>query len=129
MPKDQVKINLIAEDEQTGEYVLYLLSDGPWPDNEEKWRFQLTEIQNSILDVFDSVVDGGLAKKYPESIGKGIRIQIDSPSGLPRKLGSLVTAIEEYVHQSNNEYGASLTQSQYVSSLRIVTGHSLGRWP
>ncbi|PQO36117.1 hypothetical protein DTL21_09365 [Bremerella cremea] len=126
---DNVSINLITEDADTGEFVLYLLEDGPWPSGEVDWNDCLIRIQDHILDAFDAVVDGGLAKKYPESVGTKVRIQVDSPSGLPGKLNELIGKIDEFVHQQDNEYGQGLANSSCVSGLRIVTGHSLGTWP
>lgn len=127
---EQVSVNLIAEDTKTGEFVLYLLEDGPWPEAaEDDWSDCLSRIQGHILDAFDAAVDGGLAKKYPESVGAMIRIQIDSPSGLPDQLDALVSRVEEFVHQTDNEYGQGIANSPFIGGLRIVTGHSLGRWP
>lgn len=125
---DKVTINLVTEDPSTDEFVLYVVEDGPWPNSDDGWKACLNRIQNHVLDVFDAVVDGGLAKEYPDSVGSKVRIQIDSPSGLPDQLSALVSKIDDFVHQSDNVYGKGISKSTFVTSLRIVTGHASGRF-
>lgn len=128
MMKEQVTVDLLAEDILTDEYVLYILENGPWPVGDDDWDALIIRIQNHVLDAFDAVVDGGVAKKFPESAGGKFRIQIDSPSGLPKQLKDLVCRIDEFVHDSSNEYGKGIGNSKFVSSLRVVTGHSIGKF-
>ena len=86
------------------------------------------ELEDTLLDAFDAIVDGGVAKRFPESIGASFRIEVDSPSGLPHELSELIQRIEEFIHDSTNEYGRGLGESKYVDRLRIVSGHALGKF-
>ena len=125
MPK--VTLDLITTDATTGEYVLYLVEDGPWPLDQKRLEVELTRIQNRILNAVDVVTGGHLAKKYPDSIKGKVRIQIDSPSGLPKRLEDLIERVKEFVLKDANYYSA-VTESPYVAQLRIVTGHEIGRF-
>ena len=76
---DQVSVNFVTYDPQRDEFVLYFVDDGPWPQSEGDWHRHLRSLQDKILAAVDASVDGGLAKQYANSIGKKVRIQVDSP--------------------------------------------------
>jgi hypothetical protein len=122
-----VTIDLVSHDPHNDEFVLYLVEDGPWPISEDGWADKLKTIQNKILDVFDASVDGGLEKVYPDSRGKAVRIQIDSPSGEPASLRSLVEKLNDFIN-SDKSYREAVMRSEFVRGVRIVTGHQLGRF-
>jgi len=107
--------------------VVYLVEDGPWPTEDYGWKECLSRIEGRIFDAIDAVVDGQVAEKYPESLGKKIRVQIDSPSGLPLALANLVSKVREHLGKEN-EYHSAIEQSRFVRSLRISTGHEMGRF-
>lgn len=119
-------INLITETPGTGEFALILVEDGPWPNKDADWKECLSRIQNRIYDAIDIAIDGHLAAKYPDSKGKSVRIQIDSPSGLPPALAKLVARMKEHI-EKDAEYSGAIKQSRFVQSLRISTGHEMGR--
>jgi hypothetical protein len=120
-------IDTITYDPSNDEYVLYLVEDGEWPTDDEGWNECLRRIQNRIFDALDTVVDGHLLKQYPDSIGKTVRIQIDSPHGTPEPLHDLVLKIKDYI-MNNVEYQEALTLSAFVRDIRIVTGAEMGRF-
>ena len=116
-----------TEDPNTGEFVVYFVEDGPWPGDAGQFAALLRRIQDTILDAVDAAIDGGIAKVYPETIGMKIRIQVDSPSGCPEKLDELIRNIDNYIVDSH-EYASGIKQSQFISDVRVVTGHMLGRF-
>ncbi len=122
-----VKIDLITEDPQTGEFVLYLVGDGPWPSPGDPLNEKLSMIQHRIFDAVDLAVDGRLAQKFKESIGKDIRVQIDSPQGAPRALQALVEKVRAFL-ADDREYSSAISRSAFVAKIRVVTGHELGRF-
>jgi len=122
----QVKIDLITHDAANDEFVLYLVEDGPWPDSKSEWRECLLKIQNRIFDAIDVAVEGHLAVKYPESSGKKIRVQIDSPHGVPPHLKELVFKIRQYLESEQGR--SAVAQSRFIKGLRVVLGHELGRF-
>jgi hypothetical protein len=121
------KIDLITETPDTGEFALILVEDGPWPSEETGWRECLSRIQHRIYDAIDIAVDGHLAAKYPESKGRSVRVQIDSPSGLPPSLEKLVVNMREHI-EADADYSSAVKKSQFIDGLRIVTGHEMGRF-
>lgn len=82
MPR--VTFDLVTADPVHGEAVVYLVEEGPWPENEAGWNARLRGLQDRLYDAVDAVVDGHLAGRFPDLHGKPVRIQIDSPSGCPR---------------------------------------------
>jgi hypothetical protein len=123
----KLTVNLFTYDAKNDEFVVYLVEDGPWPIDEATWKKCLSSIQGRIFDAIDSVVDGHLAEKYPECLGKRIRVQIDSPSGLPPALTKLVAKVREHIGEEN-EYHTAITKSRFIGDLRITTGHEMGRF-
>jgi len=123
----RVTIDTITYDPTRDEFVLYLVEDGPWPNDDSDWDQCLARIQNRIFDAFDTAVDGHLQKKYSDSLGKSIRIQIDSPHGTPKQLSNLITKIKQYI-DTNDEYSKAIKSSPYIQGLWITTGAEMGRF-
>lgn len=117
-------IDLITETPETGEFALILIESGPWPDKDSDWSEYLSRIQKRIYDAIDIAIDGHLAAKYPDSKGRSVRIQIDSPNGLPTALANLVVKMREHI-EKDNDYGRAIRQSQFIQGLRIITEHEL----
>jgi hypothetical protein len=118
-----VKIDLITQDHSTGQFVLILVEDGPWPEDASEMTKCLSRIQTRIYDAIDLVVDGHLATKYPESKGKDIRIQIDSPKGAPAQLVDLVSKLRKHILENGNDYGVAIKDSPFVERLYLTMGH------
>ena len=125
--KATVTCHTVTDDAVTGELVLYFLEDGPWPLEEREFEVLLKRIQDTILDAVDAAIDGGIAEVYPDTIGKRIRLQVDSPEGCPDRLQQLIINLDNYLNNSI-EYGTAVKNSNYISGIRVVTGHSLGRF-
>lgn len=123
----RVIIDTITYDAIHDEYVLYLVEDGPWPTDDSGWNQCLTRIQNRIFDAFDIAVDGHLHKTFPDSLGKAVRIQIDSPHGSPKQLSDLISKVKQFIDTSK-EYSKAIGSSQYIHGLRITTGAEMGRF-
>lgn len=66
-------IDLIANDENTGEVVLIMLEQRRWDGSEEQ-MFQLQEKINAYLSF---ALDGEMAESYPHLAGKPLRLQLD----------------------------------------------------
>ena len=122
-----VTLSHVTYDEKYVEWVLYLVEDGPWPIKEQEWRRCLLRIQQNVLAAVDVAVDGHLAARYPESERRGVRIQVDSPSGSPKRLEELVEAIRRHLG-SDREYARAIRESAFIRGLRLVTGKELGRF-
>lgn len=121
-------IDLITESPSTGEFALILVEDGPWPGENSDWEDCLSRIQNRIYDAMDVAIDGHLIAKYPDAQGKEVRVQIDSPHGVPKRLMELITNLRNQLNQGENEYSKAIKQSKFIQSLRIVTGHEMGNF-
>ena len=119
-----VSIDLVTLDTESNEVVLYLVEDGPWPDDAGEWTEVLKEIECRVLDAADIAIDGGVAKHYAATQGHPVRIQIESSSELPERVRSMAADLDHYVHQSDNEYGPAIESSDSISGLRIVAAQA-----
>jgi hypothetical protein len=106
---------------------VYLVEEGPWPENDAGWSTRLRELQNRLYDAVDAVVDGDLAGRFPDLQGNAVRIQVDSPSGCPTQLQAFVDRFGEALDDPG-EYRDAIAKSAFVSGLRVVTGHQMGRF-
>src|SRR5262245_12136420 len=120
----KVTIDLITVDHINREYVLYLVEDGPWDDEELEARLQT--LQDRVYDAVAAAIDGHLASKYPESKGTHIRIQVDCHGDVPQDVEELVSALHEFV-QDHPEYQRDIQAKGFVSGIRIVTRRQMGR--
>jgi len=124
---ESLTINHVTEDPSNSEIVLYLIEDGPWPDDGAAWTEVIGRIKRRILVAADLVIDGMFAEKFPDSVGKKFRIQVDCPSGTPPEIQELVTSVSD-IFANHQVYADAIRQSQFVSALRAVTGAELGRF-
>ncbi len=111
-----LKVDLIIEDNTTGEFVLCLVENGPWSD----LQLQLSNLQQRLYDSFDAIVDGHVAAKFPQSIGRRFRLQIDAYNEPPQPVCELVKKFDRHI-QSAPELRSALVNSSYVKELRLVT--------
>ena len=100
----------------------------PWPGTDETlWKSTLLEIQSRILSAADVAIDGHLAEKYPDSVGRRIRIRVDSPSGCPVQLQTLIKAVGRFLREDPS-YSEAIRSSDHIEDIRLVTGHEMGRF-
>ena len=71
--EDPSKIDLVTFDPARDEYILVLVEPRPWDGSEERARQLITKVDNYRF----FVSSGQLAKNYPESVGKAVRLQLD----------------------------------------------------
>lgn len=94
--RDPNKLDLITRDSASGEYALIMVEDRPWTDSPE----QMSQLSDKINNYAVFVLDEGLTRAHPESVGAPVRIQldcVDAPS--PKALTLINTAarrLEEY---------------------------------
>jgi len=123
----RVTIDIVTQDPVNDEVVMYLVDDGPWPDDDAGWIERLRPIQEWLYGAADAAIDGHLAARYPDMRGKKVRIQVDSPSGCPPQLESLVQRFQQALAESH-DYREAVLRSEFISGLRVVTGHQMGRF-
>jgi hypothetical protein len=123
----RVTLDIVSTDPVHGEGVVHLVEEGPWPEDDSGWNARLRELQDRLYNAVDAVVDGHLAGKFPDLHGKPVRIQIDSPSGCPARLQAFVRTFGEALAHPG-EYREAIASCVFVSGLRVVTGHEMGRF-
>jgi hypothetical protein len=124
---EQVTADTVTYDPSADELVLYFVEDGPWPEDDNAFAHSLKRIQDRILDAVDACIDGGVAAAYPDSLGKKIRIQVDSPNRYPEKLDNLISNVNKYLADTD-EYASAINASKFVAGIRVVSGHTIGRF-
>src|SRR5262249_35627295 len=75
MSTNHLTIDLVTERPATGATVLYLVEQGPWPN--DRLEAELRRVQDRLYNCVDALVDGQFARTFPESMGKPAVIRLD----------------------------------------------------
>ena len=73
--RDTNVIDVVAHDPTSDEYVLVLVEDRPWGADAD----QASQLREKINTYVGFVLDGSLARTYPETAGQRVRLQLDCP--------------------------------------------------
>jgi len=115
MPR--LTVDIVSEDPTADEFVLHLIEEGPWEIDALKGRLQT--IQNRLYDAVDLIIDGNLVKRYPESKGKSIRIQLDCFDE-PNEVHELTERFQKHM-LADPECLASIRACAFASNIRIIS--------
>jgi len=97
---DATTIDLVAQD-AAGEYMVVMVEDRPWGAN----RVQQLQLRDKINLYADFINSGDLAREYPETAGKPVRIHLDC---VEEPTADIATVIE-YVTGQLRELGIGFT--------------------
>lgn len=67
-------VDFVAKDNRQDRWKMVLVEEGPWLNSVED---QLRRIQDRLYGCLDAALDGELARRFPESTGKSIVVQLD----------------------------------------------------
>jgi hypothetical protein len=94
--KDANVIDLVAQGAD-GEYMVVMVETRPWgasPDQPEQLKAKINAYAGYILD-------GTLARQYPETAGKAVRIRLDCPERPHGDIGMII----EWAMRQLREHG------------------------
>jgi hypothetical protein len=66
-------VDFVARGATSGQWQMVLVESGPWEDLEPNLR----RIQERLYGCLDAALDGKLAERFPESLGKEVVIRLD----------------------------------------------------
>ena len=66
-------IDLVTYDPKSGEYVLIMTEERQWDGSADR----VLQLQEKINNYLSFALDGQMAREYPGSVGKPIRLQLD----------------------------------------------------
>ena len=114
MSTHSVTIDLVTERPSDGAFILVLVEEGPWADDDVP--AQLRRIQERLYDCVDAAVDGHLAQRYPDSRGKPAVIRLDCYDIPDSPMRKFVTGFAESIRDSQ-EVQRDLLAQGFVKSL------------
>jgi len=74
LTKQDTTVDFIARGSSPDEWKMVLVESGPWTTPTD---FHLRRIQERLYGCLDAAIDGKLAEKFPDSLGKNVVIQLD----------------------------------------------------
>ena len=106
-------VEFIAKSEDTDEWKMVLVEEGPWIDSID---MQLRRLQERLYNCVDAALDGQLAEKFPDSVGKKIVIQLDCYN-LPR--AEVADFFDQFSRGalSTVDYQNALKQSRFIKGI------------
>ena len=106
-------VDFVARGDLTDEWKMVLVEEGPWAGAVEN---ELRRIQERMYGCIDAILDGQLAKNFPDSKGKRIIVQLDC-FDVPRsdiedffqRFSAAVLSLDDYREAlEHNEFARSI---------------------
>jgi len=90
-------VDLITHDPKRDQFVLIIVHSGAWDGSADEEDSLLQKL-NSYLHF---ALDGELTRRYPQAMGKNIRLQIDGTSGPPPNIINLISQADSQMMERN----------------------------
>jgi hypothetical protein len=109
-------VDFVARGRSEEEWELVLVEEGPW--SKDILEDQLKRVQGRLYGSVDAALDGQVADRFPESLGKKIVIQLDCYN-LPR------AEVEEFFARFSKgalqgpDYQKALRNSKFVRGIQL----------
>jgi hypothetical protein len=110
-------VDFVAKGKTTNVWRIILVEQGPWERNEI--TAELTRIQNRLYDCVDAAIDGQLARKYPESYGKIIQIEVDGYNLPEHEFSEFFDCFTNNIFQIQ-DYKLALKESEFISDISFI---------
>lgn len=101
---DPKRIDLITLDSKNNEVVLIMVERRPWGTSAD----QLLELQAKINSYLAFALDGEMRKKLPESVGRSIRIQLDTESEPDADTWHFIDVVKEKLQEEGVRFTVNL---------------------
>ena len=107
-------VDFIAKSADPNVWLMVLVEEGPW--TKDEITAELSRLQNRLYDCVDAAIDGKLAKKFPETLNKGIQIQLDGYNLPETETSELFASFAENIFKIE-DYLAALNNNNFVSGI------------
>ena len=114
MDARRVTIDLITDSPDGSTVYLTLVEQGPWPARGVAKR--LRALQERAFAAIDTAVDGHLAARYPDSVGKQVVVRVRAFNLPEREVRELSSRISNYI-ASSDPYRSDIARSAFVASV------------
>ena len=111
--RTDVTVDFIARGEEADQFRMILVEEGPWDGATEA---NLRRVQDRLFGCVEAALEGLLAEKFPESVGKTIIIELDGYNLPEHDVREFFCAFADGVLELD-EYKRELISSKYVSGV------------
>ena len=108
-------VNFVARGRAENEWLVVLVEEGPLTATIDDF---LSNLQDRLYNAIDAVIDGQLAKKFPESQGKDVVIRLDCYNLPKSEINDFFLAFSAGV-LNVDDYKKALESSKFVMSIRF----------
>jgi hypothetical protein len=106
-------IDFVARGETPDEWRLVIVEEGPWHGSIES---QLRRVQDRLYGAMDAALDGEVASRFPESVGKKFVIQFDGYNLPDAQVEAFFDDFRGAVLQTP-DYKAALVSNSFVKDI------------
>lgn len=106
-----VTIDVVSFDPVRDQYALHLVEGENSPDRVDERRARLKAIQDRVFSAVDAAIDGQLAGKYPETLGRTVRIQVDCAFAKNDDIELVVSRVADYLSADPDLRGSNARPS------------------
>lgn len=111
-----VTINVVTRNEAHGGYALVLVEEGPWAS--EDIVENLRRIQERLYGCLDAALDGLVAGRFPESMGKPLTIRLDAYDVAGTELADFFSRFTSIV-PTLKDYAQALAECKHHPDIRF----------
>jgi hypothetical protein len=113
--RTDVTVDFVARGEEADQYRMILVEEGPWHGDTEA---NLRRVQDRLFGCVEAALEGLLAEKVPESIGKTVIVELDGYDLPERDIVEFFDAFSSGIFELE-DYKGALTSSRYVSDVQF----------
>jgi hypothetical protein len=106
-------VDFVARGATPDEWKMVLVEQGPWTGPIEN---ELRRLQERLYGTVDAALDGQLAEKFPESMGKKLIVQLDGYNLPQAEVSEFFARFSKGVF-STADYRQALTNSRFVKGI------------
>jgi hypothetical protein len=113
VPARELTVDFVVRGDEPDEWKLVLIEEGPW---EQPIDAHLRRLQTRLYDSIDAALDGQLAGKFPDSLGKRITIALDCYNCPREEVADFFARFSDAVLETPH-YMSALKKSKFVSDI------------
>jgi hypothetical protein len=105
-------VEFVAKGDSADEWLMVITEQGPWVDVTR----ELLRLQERLYDGIDTLIDGLVAAKFPESKGARFTLRIDGRNLPQTEVGAFFERFSKGVF-SDGDYRTALDRQDYVADI------------
>ncbi len=113
------KINFVSRTKDEQEWFLWLEENGPWSDDAREIKIRLKAMQTRLYDLIETLLEGNVAKPFPQSKGCKFRVVIATTGWPPPAVEKFVVGFDKMLH-THPVVSVEFAPNEFASEVKVV---------